>query len=72
MVKGVMAVVGPNGETSTPETLTCDGKLSDHVLALPSASPLWLTIHLDGFAPVPFMSPPPGTPPVILNALELM
>jgi hypothetical protein len=72
MVKGVMAVVGPNGETSMLETLTCDGNVSDHVLSLPSASPLWLTIHLEGFAPVPFMSPPPGVPPVIVDALELM
>jgi hypothetical protein len=72
MVKGVMAVVGPNGETSALETLLCDGNVSDHVLALPSASPLWLAIHLEGFAPVPFMSPPPGVPPVIVDALELM
>jgi len=72
MSKGVMAVVGPNGETSALETLACDGNLADHVLALPSAAPLWLTIHLEGVAPVPFMLPPPGTPPVILDALELM
>ena len=72
MSKGVMAVVGPNGEASAPETLACDGNLADHVLALPSAAPLWLTIHLEGVAPVPFMLPPPGTPPVILDALELM
>ena len=72
MAKGVMAVVGPNGETSALETLLCDGNVSDHVLSLPSASPLWLAIHLEGFAPVPFMSPPPGVPPVIVDALELM
>jgi len=72
IARGLMAVVGPNGETSATETLMCDGNFSDHVLALPSASPLWLTIHLEGFSPVPFMLPPSGTPPVILDALELM
>lgn len=72
MVSGVMAVVGPSGEVSTPEVLTCKGNYSDHVITLPSASRLGLTFHIEGVLPVPFMSPAPAAPPVVIDTLELL
>jgi hypothetical protein len=67
-----MAVVGPKGETSPRLALTCDGGLADHVLDLPSASPLWLAIHVEGQTSLPYFSPAAGPPSVNIDELELM
>jgi hypothetical protein len=67
-----VAVVGPHGESSPPLELTCDGTLANHVITLPNASPLWLTVHIQAYDPMPYMLPAPGPPPVVIDELELM
>lgn len=67
-----MAIVGTNGETWSRLDLTCDGGMVDHLLDLPSASPLWLAIHVEGSAPVPYSLPTPGPPSVTVDELDLM
>ena len=67
-----MVVVGPNGEASSRVILACDGTMADAVIDLPSASPLWLAVHVEGVTRVPYMSPVPGPPSVFIDELELM
>jgi hypothetical protein len=67
---GVAAVVGPNGEASVPQNLACDGAVSDRVFDLPKASPLWLVVHLEGYAPMPYMSPVSDPPAFSIDELE--
>jgi hypothetical protein len=52
--------------------LKCDGAMSDHVLDLPSASPLWLVVHLQTQAPTPFLSPSMGPPSFSIDELQFM
>jgi hypothetical protein len=72
ILSGVMAVVGPNGETSERVTLACDGAMADHIINPPAASPLWLVVHLEGATSQPYYSPSPGLPPVNVDELEFM
>jgi len=72
MADGVLAVVGPNGEASALVSLTCDGAMADHVIDLPSTSPLWLVVHLAGYTQKPFFLPEPGPPSVSIDELQFM
>jgi hypothetical protein len=72
MLWAAMAVVGPNGEASPRVTLTCDGAMVDHVIDLPGVAPLWLAVHVEGVTRVPYMSPVPGPPNVLIDELELL
>jgi hypothetical protein len=72
MQLATMAVVGPKGEMSPRLALTCDGALADHVLDLPSVSPLWLAIHVEGQTSLPYFLPAAGPPSVNIDELELM
>jgi hypothetical protein len=72
MANGIMAVVGPNGEASAPVSLTCDGTMADHVIDLPSASALWLIVHVEGYALVPYFMPTPGPPSINIDELQFM
>jgi hypothetical protein len=72
MQSAAMAIVGPNGEIGSRIDLMCDGGMVDHILDLPSASPLWLTIHVEGSLATPYSMPVPGPPSVNIDELELM
>ena len=69
---GVVSVVGPNGEGSAPQNLACDGTMTDHVIDLPKASPLWLVVHLEGGTPMPYFSPGPILPGFSIDEMELL
>jgi hypothetical protein len=70
MRTGVVAVVGANGEASTPLNLACDGAMADHVIELPKASPLWLVVHIEGYSPMPYNMPMPYPPAFTIDEVQ--
>jgi hypothetical protein len=67
-----IAVVGHQGEASATVVPTCNGSMADYVFDLPSATPLWLAVHVDRFERMPFFGPQLDLlPPITLDAIDL-
>lgn len=70
---GKLAAVGRDGELLAQVSLPCDGVMTDYVLDLPSSVAYrFLVLHLEGYSPVPYTMPPPGLPPVLIEAIEIL